>query len=147
MFSNGFKSCDMIGSRVSLAGLPWLLLAAAAAGAGALLFLFDPARHLFYPVCAFHRATGLLCPGCGSLRAVHQLLHGHLATAFRFNPLLMVCLPLVAWFALRWAARKARGEPAALSFRVAWLWFFLAVAAVFTVWRNVPGSVFGTLPG
>ena len=61
-------------------------LVALAAG---VLFCFDPNRYPFYPLCFFHRATGLLCPGCGSLRALHQLLHGNLATAFHFNALLV----------------------------------------------------------
>jgi hypothetical protein len=33
-----------------------------------------------------------MCPGCGSQRAVHQLLHGHLFASFSLNPLLMPAL-------------------------------------------------------
>lgn len=31
----------------------------------------------------------MLCPGCGSQRAIHQLLHGHIAEAFKLNALLI----------------------------------------------------------
>lgn len=39
--------------------------------------------------------TGLDCPGCGSQRAVHELLHGHIQSAFYLNPLFVVSLPYV----------------------------------------------------
>ena len=39
-----------------------------------------------YPTCPFLAITGWYCPGCGSLRAVHDLLHGDLAGAVRPQP-------------------------------------------------------------
>jgi hypothetical protein len=66
------------------------------------LFYFDPRQYHFYPVCFFHQTTGLLCPGCGTLRGLHQLLHGHLAAAFRFNPMLIVSLPFLCWFGAKY---------------------------------------------
>lgn len=122
-------------------------LAAGLAGlAGFTLFWFDPNLNSFYPVCVFHQATGLLCPGCGSLRALHHLLHGHLITAFRFNPLLMITLPIIACYALACLLRRLRGEPAAFGIQSKWLWFFLGAALAFTVGRNLPGAPFSTLP-
>jgi len=81
----------------------------------AILFCFDPSGYSFFPICVFHQTTGLLCPGCGSLRALHQLLHGHLLIAFRFNPLLLLSLPVAGWYAARylsstlWSFRAAEG--------------------------------------
>src|SRR5258708_23559033 len=46
----------------------WLLAPAAGACAGVVLFLFNPAQHSFYPVCIFHKLTGLNCPGCAGLK-------------------------------------------------------------------------------
>ncbi|MFO7627182.1 MAG: DUF2752 domain-containing protein [Candidatus Fermentibacteraceae bacterium] len=37
--------------------------------------------------CPFHAITGFLCPGCGSLRAIHDLLNLRVADAFRHNSL------------------------------------------------------------
>jgi hypothetical protein len=54
------------------------------------LFFCDPAQVPIYPVCLFHRVTGLDCPGCGSLRALHELLHGNLAAAVHFNAFLVL---------------------------------------------------------
>jgi hypothetical protein len=86
----------------------WPLSALLVAMGGAILFCFDPNGGGFYPVCLFHQATGLLCPGCGSLRAMHQLLHGHVLAAFEFNPLLLLCLPAAAWYAARYALTARR---------------------------------------
>ena len=118
------------------------LLAAAAA---LVLFCFDPQQYHFYPVCFFHRTTGLLCPGCGGLRAFHQLLHGHLATAFRFNPVLIVSLPILAWAGARYAGRMARHEPASLRVQPLWLWLALAAVLLVSVLRNLPGAPFALL--
>src|SRR5262245_53996639 len=65
------------------------------------LFFFEPGRYSFYPRCLFPQATGLLCPGCGSLRATHQLLHGHVAEAFRLNALLVLAVPVTAWLLIK----------------------------------------------
>ena len=39
--------------------------------------------------------TGLECPGCGSQRAFHQLLHLNIASAFRQNPIVVLYLPYI----------------------------------------------------
>jgi hypothetical protein len=81
----------------------------------------------------------LNCPGCGSLRALHQLLHGHPGEASRSNLLLLLCLPCFAWRALRFAIARLRGLPATFAIRPVWLWTFLCVAVIFTVLRNLSG--------
>jgi len=123
----------------------WGLLALFAAVAGLVLFCFDPRQYHFYPVCFFHKTTGLLCPGCGALRAMHQLLHGHVATAFRFNPVLIVSLPILGWLGARYVWRKARNQPASLGLRPLWLWLILAAVLVVSVLRNLPGAPFALL--
>ena len=105
------------------------------------LFLYDPARYPVYPVCTFHRVTGWQCPGCGSLRAVHNLLHGHLATAFQFNPLLVLSLPALGWFAGRQVYQGITGRRLRpLEVRPAWIWILFTVVIVFTLVRNLPAS-------
>jgi hypothetical protein len=118
----------------------------------AVLFVFDPGLSSFYPGCFFYRSTGLLCPGCGSLRALHQLLHGNFATALRFNPLLFVTLFLVGLIiAARLLRRKkvppiaAASTPAFLPLHPIWIWAYLGLALAFWVLRNLPGPVFALL--
>jgi hypothetical protein len=113
--------------------------------AGLVLFCFDPRQYHFYPVCFFHQTTGLLCPGCGALRAIHQLLHGHLAAAFRFNPVLIISLPMLVWLGVRVTLQAARNQPLSLGLRPGWLWLILAAVLVVSVLRNLPGSTFALL--
>ncbi|HTL18820.1 MAG TPA: DUF2752 domain-containing protein [Patescibacteria group bacterium] len=124
----------------------WALGLSLMAGATAVLYCFDPSSHGFYPTCLFHQATGLLCPGCGCLRAVHQLLHGNVTAAFHFNPWLVLSLPVLAWF-LGWygfGAWERNLMPTRSLKRCFWAWLLLGL--VFSVWRNIPGSAFGNLP-
>ena len=123
----------------------WGVLGLLVAAGGLVLFCFDPRQYHFYPVCFFHQTTGLLCPGCGALRAAHQLLHGHLASAFRFNPILIVSLPMLAWFATRVGLQKPANQPASLAVRPLWLWLVLVAVLVVSVLRNLPGAPFAVL--
>ena len=50
--------------------------------------LADPLKFPF-PKCPFRSLTGLLCPGCGSQRGIHQVLHGHFIEALKLNALLI----------------------------------------------------------
>src|SRR6266478_6212704 len=74
----------------------WFGVSALLIASAAVLYFFNPAQFGFYPICFFYKTTGLLCPGCGTLRALHQLLHGHFEAAFRFNPLMVSSVPIVA---------------------------------------------------
>ena len=118
-------------------GFPVFALAVLVAGATAvILFFFNPSQHGFYPICYFHSITGLNCPGCGSLRAMHELLHGHVVEAARLNALLLLCLPCLGWAGIRFVTARLRRQAATFAFRPLWLWTFLCVAVVFAVLRN-----------
>ena len=119
-------------------GVAFLLTLMVAAGL-LILFLFDPALHSFFPVCPFHKLTGLNCPGCGSTRGFHELLHGHIFAALRCNALVMLTSPLVIWLVARhWLARRRGGAARPFDFPAKWLWIFLGVTLVFAVLRNLP---------
>src|ERR1019366_8591847 len=124
---------------VPAVGIPLVALA------GLVLFCFDPRQYHFYPLCIFHQTTGLLCPGCGGLRGLHQLLHGHLAAAFRFNPMLVASLPCLVWFGARYGLQQARHQPLSLGVRPVWWWLTLAAVLVVSVLRNLPGASFALL--
>jgi uncharacterized protein DUF2752 len=119
----------------------WLVPSSALLMAGAaILYFFNPAQFGFYPACLFYKMTGLLCPGCGALRATHQLLHGHIAAAFHFNALLISSLPLAAYGCIRAARERAANKPVLAWIRPNWLWLGLAILIVFAILRNLPGA-------
>jgi hypothetical protein len=127
--------------------VPLVLGIAAIVGLGlVVLFLFDPARHAIYPVCLFKKMTGYDCPGCGGLRALHQLLRGEVWQAFQLNALAVVALPLlIAWAIRSWirSPREAQGGYASMR----WLaWLFLAALVGFAIVRNLPFWPFGVTP-
>lgn len=57
--------------------------------------LWKPGTSAFLPPCPFHALLGLFCPGCGATRMLYHLVHGHLITSFRQNPLAFVLMPFV----------------------------------------------------
>jgi len=78
-------------------------------GAVAALYFFDPSVGGVFPPCPFFLVTGYQCPGCGSLRALHRLLHGEVLFAFALNPLMVISIPVLgmmsfspAWTYKRW---------------------------------------------
>ncbi|MDD2245685.1 MAG: DUF2752 domain-containing protein [Proteiniphilum sp.] len=58
-------------------------------------YRFDPSVKPFFPKCPFLLATGYECPGCGSQRAIHSLLHLDIRTAFRQNAFMVLALPYI----------------------------------------------------
>ena len=118
------------------------MLAAAVLGSGAVLFFFNPSTHGFYPVCLFHKLTGLNCPGCGGTRAAYQLLHGHLLLALRDNALFILALVVLMLRGVWFAARKIRHQPASLAVPPRALWALLVIAIAFSVLRNLPAFSF-----
>ena len=126
---------------------PWtapVLAGATVAAATAVVALVSPEQPGTYPVCPFHAVTGWWCPGCGSLRAVHALATGDLATAVERNVLLVLAAPVlvVAWAA--WLRRTITGRSrrpladVSTGRRAAWV----VVATVFAFWvlRNLPAG-------
>ncbi|MBQ6078919.1 MAG: DUF2752 domain-containing protein [Muribaculaceae bacterium] len=105
--------------------------------AGFIYYALDPASSSAFPSCTFLKLTGYKCPGCGSQRAIHALLHGDVAGAFRYNALLIIAIPWIALclYAERWRVRKPR-----LYERVnapLLIWLFLAMVLLWWLLRNI----------
>ena len=125
-------------ARERLPSAWWLMTALPVAAVVATLYLFNPSQYGFYPRCALYVTTGLYCPGCGSLRALHQLAHGHLLAAMRCNVLLIASLPFAAIYAWRWVRCRASGRTLPRFFLSARAVMLLSVVLViFTILRNI----------
>jgi hypothetical protein len=124
-----------LGERIFLAGLSVALVAVAVG----LLRVFNPATTWFFPPCPFRTLTGYLCPGCGTLRALHEILNGHLAAAFRLNPLMMLLLPYAGYEGASSALETVFGRALPRVFlRPAYIWMLLAVILLYWILRNTP---------
>ena len=113
----------------------WSLLVAGAA----YLFVFEPGKTGLFPVCVFRFVTGYTCPGCGSTRAMHQLLHGHVVAAFMLNPLFLLAIPFLLYALLRYSVIVMRGgvpRPNALPPSYIYALFFIVLS--FWIFRNTP---------
>ncbi len=107
--------------------------------AAAAYALRETGGHGWMPGCVFKKATGLDCPGCGMTRATYAALHGNIRTAFAFNPVGMVLLPLAMVGLGIEVVGWVRGRP--LPFRLnPGRWGAAVIAGVMILWwvlRNV----------
>ena len=120
--------------RSTVAGI-WLLLIAGSI----YLYVFEPGRSGFFPPCMFRALTGFTCPGCGTTRALHQIVHGHLFAAFMLNPLLLIALPFLVYAFLRYSAIVMQGcVPAKNSLHPRYIYAIFFVVTSFWIFRNTP---------
>lgn len=104
-----------------------------------LYFFFDPSEAGWFPRCPFYGLTGLKCPGCGTQRALHQLLEGNVAEACRYNAALIAGIPLILVL-LSAAALKTRYPAFYRAVNSGWIInAILAALIAWTVLRNILG--------
>ena len=71
----------------------WISLACLTLALGVVYYFFDPVRVGWMPRCLWKTATGGQCPGCGSQRMIHALLHGNLSEAWHANAFALCMIP------------------------------------------------------
>lgn len=87
----------------------------------------DPHQGGSWGVCPTYAIFGVYCPGCGSLRGLHDLAAGQVSESVGHNALL---IPAIAFLLVAAFRRPGR----------LWSWFWLVLFLGFTVLRNLPGS-------
>ena len=128
-------SLDEIVNRRLTVLLIWLTLAAGAT----YLWIFEPGRSGFFPACPFRLLTGFACPGCGSTRGMHALIHGDVLTAFKFNPFLVLALPFLIYVLLRHTNSVLRNQPINRNrLNAKYIWVLFVVILGFWIFRNTP---------
>lgn len=105
----------------------------------ALFYMVNPTTSLFIPKCPFKLITGWQCAGCGFQRALHAVLHGHIAEAISYNLFLIYSLPY--FLLILFTEYVARGT-LQVRFRQ-WfesktaIYLYVTLFCVWTVVRNV----------
>ena len=113
--------------------LVWLTLAVGTT----YLFIFEPGKSGFFPACPFRLLTGFTCPGCGSTRGLHRLLHGDVIGAFEFNPLMVLSLPFLLYALVRYTTAAVTGRPLhRYRLDAKYIWALFVVIMCFWVFRN-----------
>ncbi|MDR0330593.1 MAG: DUF2752 domain-containing protein [Chitinispirillales bacterium] len=108
--------------------------------AAPLFLAFAPAwAERYYPTCFLRLATGLYCPGCGTLRACRSLGSLDIWEAFLYNPFLFLfIIPLTVYLCVIFLMRAFTGKwvPSLLSSHKAILPVAALIAAIW-IFRNV----------
>jgi len=124
---------DEIVNKRLTALLIWLSIAIGAT----YLFIFEPGKSGFFPACPFRTLTGFTCPGCGSTRGLHRLLHGDIVSALEFNPLMVLSLPFLLSALVRYTAEAVSGRPLQrYNLDAKFIWMLFGVIMSFWIFRN-----------
>jgi hypothetical protein len=127
-------------------GLEKIAVAAGLIVASAFLFAFNPVGSKFYPPCPFNFLTGFYCPGCGTLRALHQLLHGNVFAAIKLNALTVFFVPFLGYSFVSYIAAGIKSWSLPKVFiPAAFIWVLLGVVILFGILRNIPMEPFSFL--
>lgn len=109
----------------------------------AIFYFFNPVS-LFFPKCPVYISTGFHCTGCGSQRALHALLNGHITQAWQQNMLATLCY-LALLCELIAVIINPRFRPSALLQKKNAAAFVLCAVVLFTILRNIPAYPFTLL--
>ena len=71
-----------------------------------LFYYLNPETHSIFPKCPFLVLTSYECPGCGTQRAIHQLLHLNIGAALKYNAFMILAIPFI--FLGVWSISKQR---------------------------------------
>jgi hypothetical protein len=124
---------DAVVSRRLTALLIWLSIAIGTI----YLFIFEPGRSGLFPACPFRTLTGFTCPGCGSTRGLHRLLHGDIVGAVEFNALMVASLPFLLYVLVRYTAAALTGRPyQPHRLNAKYIWMLFVVIMCFWIFRN-----------
>lgn len=117
----------------------YLLLIFLVVGGTLFYYYFDPKSESFLLKCPFKFFTGYDCPGCGSQRALHHLLHGEIRQAFSFNPLFIIAIPYVIvgilfeWFNMKYKYPRIRK----FLFGTTAIYIISVIVILFAILRNI----------
>ena len=125
---------------------PPLAVAGAALAAVATVAVRDPHGAGNYPSCPSIALFGVHCPGCGSMRAMHELAHGDLIGMLSRNILVPLGLVVLTWAWVSWFDRRlGHARVPALRPPVPVLYGSAVALVLFAILRNLPWAPFSGL--
>lgn len=103
-----------------------------------LYFFNNPSNSGYFPQCPFLTATGYYCTGCGSQRALHDLLHLDIIGVAKHNLLFFPAFLLIAYHWVRSCA-PAKGKESLpdLIYHPKTPMVLFIIIALFTIFRNI----------
>lgn len=106
-----------------------------------MLYSYNPQHNIFFPKCPIYQLTGWQCPGCGSQRAIHCLMHLDFIQAFRYNAIMVFSIPYVVFgIYLEYFNGKSRHpQMRKFLFGEKACYLLLVIITIFTVGRNLIG--------
>ena len=108
----------------------------------------DPRVDGNFPTCPWLCLTGTHCPGCGTMRALRNLMEFDLASAFSNNSLTVISIPLIVYLLFYGVLGElgVRNKlPDARKIGSKYLLGFVLLILTFWISRNVPVHPFSLL--
>lgn len=98
----------------------------------------DPVQsETVFILCVTKNISGVDCPGCGSQRAFHELLHGNFIKAAKLNLTIYFFTPLLLFLFLKTVLKPFRIDLPDLLITTKRLMLILFFLLLFTVLRNL----------
>lgn len=111
-----------------------------------LFFVLDPNKSILFPRCIFYSVSGYYCPGCGSQRAIHSLLHMNIAGVVQNNVLFLPAVLTIIYHYIHPSLNKK------LNWRLPNIfymkntpWVIFGIVLLFWMLRNLPFHPFSIL--
>lgn len=100
-------------------------------------YFFDPVEAKWMPKCIWKVATGTDCPGCGSQRMAHALMHGDISGAWHANAYALCMIPVIIFLLWLEFAKGHHQRLYAAIHRPAVITSLLATIFLWWVVRNI----------
>ena len=115
-------------------------------GLAVLFYVLNPSEHQIFPRCLFNSITGYYCPGCGSQRAIHSLLHFDLAGVVSYNFLFIPGFLLIFYhYSHPVLNRLLNWKLPNIFYFKSTPWIIFGVIILFWILRNLPYYPFSVL--
>ena len=115
-------------------------------GLAVLFYVLNPSEHQIFPRCLFNSITGYYCPGCGSQRAIHSLLHFDLAGVVSYNFLFIPGFLLIFYhYGHPVLNRLLNWKLPNIFYFKSTPWIIFGVVILFWILRNLPFYPFSVL--